>query len=87
MGFFYVVKILVAKPSPSNYHLLPIQCHNQIFVRSADPYITIGNYHQKRTNFTTYARIRNTFQQSSHLQIEPKLQQIGIGSLKVLFML
>ena len=50
-------------------------------------YVLVGNYHQKRTNFTTYARIRNTFQQSSHLQIEPKLQQIGIGSLKVLFML
>ena len=50
-------------------------------------YVLVGNYHQKRTNFTTYARIRNTFQQSSHRQIEPKLQQIGIGSLKVLFML
>ena len=41
MGFFYVLKILVAKPSPSNHHQLPIQCHSQIFVRSADPYITM----------------------------------------------
>ena len=34
------IHFLEAKPFPSNHHLLlPIQCHNQIFIRSVDVYI------------------------------------------------